>query len=265
MSIQNVLVFLAHPDDTDNYCPHFLHALVKAGKEVHLCSFTRGEHGLGGNRDPNKEEFRGKRLGRIRSRELVRAAGFLGIPAARVHFLDIEDGTVPRNRRDAYLRAKAIVARIEPGLVLAPEFYHGYYKHPDHVYAGMIAFIAARKEAPRAKLMLYHSLKNTYYHPADDVAFGQRAVAFHASQADFFRFIRPLYVNVEQVLNGARSGGSKRAEGYRITSTKDVQIRLLRYTIIDRIFALFAGVPGSSKHEERREHYKDDAEYHDDD
>ncbi len=245
MAIQTVLTFLAHPDDTDNYCAHFLRALVKAGKEVHLCSFTRGEHGLGGNRDPDKEAFRGKRLGRIRSRELVRAAGHIGIPAGRVHFLDIEDSTFPRSRHIAYPRAKAIVARIQPDLVLAPEFYHGYYKHPDHVYAGMIAFIAARREAPRAGIMLYHSLRNTYYHPADDVAFGQQAVAFHVSQADFFRFIRPFYVNVEQILNGFRSGGSRRAEGYRVTSTSAPQSQQLRYALITWIFALLAGTPGS--------------------
>jgi len=260
-----VLVFLAHPDDTDNYCAHFLHALASAGKEVHLCSFTRGEHGLGGNRDPDKEAFRGSRLGRIRSRELARAAEYTGIPASQVHFLDIEDSTVYPNRHVAYPRARAIVAKIEPDLVLAPEFYHGYYKHPDHIFAGMIAFIATRKEAPKAKLMLYHSLKNTYYHPADDVAFGQRAISFHASQADFFKFLRPLYVNVEQVLNGARSGGNKRAEGYRVTSPGAPQARQLRYTITDKIFALFAGIPGSSEHKERREHDQDDAEYHDDD
>jgi LmbE family N-acetylglucosaminyl deacetylase len=245
MAIKKVLVFLAHPDDTDNYCAHFLRALVKVGKEVHLCSFTRGEHGLGGNQDPDKEAFRGKRLGRIRSMELVSAAGHVGIPAGRVHFLDIEDSTVPRNRHAAYPRAKAIIASLQPDLVLAPEFYNGYYKHPDHVYAGMIAFIAARREAPWAGIMLYHSLKNTFYHPADDLAFGQQAVAFHVSQADFFRFIRPFYVNVEQMLNGFQSGGCKRAEGYRVTSTRTVQVQQFRFTIIDRIFALFAGTPGS--------------------
>ncbi len=245
MPIRTVLVFLAHPDDTDNYCAHFLHTLVNAGKEVHLCSFTRGEHGLGGNRDPNKEAFRGKRLGRIRSKELIRAAGYVGIPASHVQFLDIEDSTVPRSRHVAYPRARAIIASLQPDLILLPEFYLGYYKHPDHVYAGMIAFIAARREAPRARVMLYHSLKSTYYHPADDVAFGQQAVAFHVSQADFFRFIRPFYVNVEQVMNGFRSGGCKRAEGYRMTGTKAPQMQQLRYTIFSRIFALAAGTPGS--------------------
>jgi LmbE family N-acetylglucosaminyl deacetylase len=195
--------------------------------------------------DPNKEAFRGKRLGRIRFRELVRAAGYVGIPAGRVHFLDIEDSTIPRCCNVAYPRAKAIIAGLQPDLVLAPEFYHGYYKHPDHVYAGMIAFIATRREAPRARLMLYHSLKNTYYHPADDVAFGQQAVAFHASQADFFRFIRPFYVNVEQIVNGFRSGGSKRAEGYRRTSTSALQVQQISFNIIARIFANLAGTPGS--------------------
>ncbi|MBN2153911.1 MAG: PIG-L family deacetylase [Candidatus Lokiarchaeota archaeon] len=233
-------MFLAHPDDTDNYCAHFLRSLVKAGKEVHLCSFTRGEHGLGGNRDPDKEAFRGERLGRIRSRELVRAAGFIGIPPSRVHFLGIEDSTVPRSRHAAYPLARAIVASLRPGLVLLPEFYHGYYKHPDHVYAGMIAFIATRKEAPSARVMLYHSLKGTYYHPADDVAFGQQAVGFHESQADFFRFIRPLYLNVEQVLNGFRLGRCKRAEAYRVTGPKAAQARRLRYTFVDKIFAAFS-------------------------
>ncbi|NMC06405.1 MAG: PIG-L family deacetylase [Candidatus Lokiarchaeota archaeon] len=243
MKNRTVLAFLAHPDDTDNYCAHFLRSLVSAGREVHLCSFTRGEHGLGGNRDPGKEAFRGTRLGRIRSRELVLAARHVGIPAEQVHFLDIEDGTVARNARLAYASAREIVASLEPGIVLMPEFYDGYYKHPDHVYAGMVAFLATRREAPRAMVMLYHSLSNNYFHPADDVAFGEAAIKCHASQADFFRFIRPFYVNVEQIVNGFKSGGSRRAEGYRVTGTWCPQRIRRGFSMLGKLFALFAGTP----------------------
>ena len=62
MVIQKITIFIAHPDDTDNYAANFIKHLVDKGKEVFLYSFTRGEHGVGSSKDPRKDEFRGKRL-----------------------------------------------------------------------------------------------------------------------------------------------------------------------------------------------------------
>nr|MDO8113464.1 PIG-L family deacetylase [Candidatus Sigynarchaeota archaeon] len=244
MAIHKVLVFLAHPDDTDAYCPNFLAALVKAGKEIYLCSFTRGEHGLGGNRDPDKEKFRGSRLGRIRTQELVSAAAFIGIPASRLHFLDIEDSTVPNNKLIAHRHVDAIIHGINPDLVMMPEFAHGYYKHPDHVYAGMIAFLAARHYKPGIKVIFYHSMRSNYFFPVASTAFGRRAVEFHKSQTDFFRYLYPLLVNVEQVVNGIfHVQGYVRAEGLRVSSTKLPQYPGFKARIVARIFAKLAIIP----------------------
>jgi len=240
MAIQNILVFLAHPDDTDTYCANFLRALVDAGKEIFLCSFTRGEEGIGGNRDPNKEAFRGKRLGRIRTRELTRAAAFIGIPSNHVLFLDIFDATVPQNKLIAFQRVRSTIAKINPDLVLMPEFAHSYYRHPDHVYAGMIVFIVTKQFKPCTAIMFYHSMRNNFYFPVKSKAFGKEAITFHASQADFFRFIYPAYVNIEQVKNGLlHVRGFTRAEGFRISTTSKPQYPGVLARMVDRIFKLF--------------------------
>ncbi len=245
MAITTIVAILAHPDDTDTYCSNFLKGLVVAGKAVHLVSFTRGEHGLGATSDPKKEEFRGKRLGRLRSAELVHAAGYLGIPRENVTFLDIEDSHVWERRHEAFRKVLCMLGERQPGLVLLPEFARGYYRHPDHVCAGMLAFLALKRLGYAGKLMLYHSISNNYYHPASkDVTTG--AIRLHKTQAEFFRFIYPVYSNIEQIKNGMHLRGSMRAEGYRITSVAESQPPSLLSIITGKFFGqprLLTGAP----------------------
>lgn len=243
MVFKKVYVFLAHPDDTDNYCPNFLKYLVDNGKEVHLYSFTRGEHGVGAQSDPNKEDFRGPRLGRIRSRELIRAANHVGIEKSHVHFLEIEDSKIPIKKFIAFKRVLKILKEDPPDLVLSPDFYNGYYKHPDHVYAGMIVFIALKKIGLNVKIMFFHSIKNNYYHPVASRSFGKEAVSYHRSQEEFFRFLYPAYSNIEQVVNGLHVKGFKRAEGYRISSIKEKQRIDILSGLAGWIFHVLAGSP----------------------
>ena len=124
-----------------------------------------------------------------------------------------------------------------------PEFVHGYYRHPDHVYADMIAFIAAKQCTARAlPILFYHSMRNNFYYPVKNKAFGKEAVSFHASQADFFYpFIYPAYANIEQVKNGMlHVKGFTRAEGFRISTTTRPQRPGVLARIVDRIFKVFA-------------------------
>lgn len=242
MPISRVMAFLAHPDDTDTYCANFLKTLAGAGgKKISLHCITRGEHGLAANRDPRKEEFRGSRLGRIRSEELKKAAEYLGIPRDNVYFLDIEDSQVREAPRTAYRKVIRSIKENRPDLVLAPEFYHAYYLHPDHVYVGMIVFIALRKLGYPVKIFLYHSINNNYYHPVTTTDVVKTAVGFHSSQADLFRFLLPLYVNVEQVIHGMHLRGVNRAEAYRITSTDEPQTLGLKSRCVARIYSAFSG------------------------
>jgi LmbE family N-acetylglucosaminyl deacetylase len=217
-----VLAFLAHPDDTDNYCPNLMKRFVEAGYILHLCSATRGEMGIGASHDPHKMEFAGERLGRIRSRELQRAARFIGIPADRVHFLGIYDSTVPRHRLELLHGILGMLESVQPDILLAPEPFRGYYRHPDHVTVGSVAMLALRRVNPNVTVMLYHTISGNFYVPAK-AALVRQAVAFHKTQADFFKFLLPLYTNGELVVNGIRSGRIGRAEAYRITSVADRQ------------------------------------------
>lgn len=245
MPIKTILVFLAHPDDTDTYCANFIKALVDAGKDVFLCAFTRGEEGVGGSHDPAKEIIRGARLGRIRTRELRRAAAFLGIDANYVMFLDIHDAMVPQSKHVAYHRAKAVVKSIQPDLVMMPEFAHSYYRHPDHVYAGMIAFIVTKQFKPDMPVMFFHSMRNNFYFPVKNKEFGEKAVSFHETQATFFYpLIYPAYSNIEQVINGLlHVRGFIRAEGFRKSTTAKPQRPGLGARMVDKIFKIFAPIP----------------------
>lgn len=236
--IKTVYVFLAHPDDTDNYCPNFLKYLVDAGKNVHLYSFTRGEHGIGASTDPIKEEFRGSRLGKMRSIELKNAAKIIGIPGKHVHFLEIEDSKVRILRKEAYCKIMAVLHQRLPDLVLAPEFYLGYYKHPDHVYAGMITFIALKHMNYKGKIMFYHTIKGKYYHPARK-ELSDAVIAEHKTQKEFFKFLYPLYSKIEQIVNGFHVQGSLRAERYRISSVAETQAP----DIASRLLGLFFPKP----------------------
>jgi LmbE family N-acetylglucosaminyl deacetylase len=217
-----VLAFLAHPDDTDNYCPNLMKLFVEAGYIVHICSTTRGEMGIGASHDPHKMEFAGDRLGRIRSKELIRATGFIGIPEDRVHFLGIWDSTVPRHRLEVFHGVLGMLESVKPDIILCPEPYRGYYRHPDHVTVGLMVMLALRRVNPKAKVVLYHTLSGNFYVPAK-AALVRQVVAFHKTQAEFFKFLLPAYTNGELLLNGIRSGRAGHAEAYRITSVADRQ------------------------------------------
>ncbi|MHA1682389.1 MAG: PIG-L deacetylase family protein [Promethearchaeota archaeon] len=243
MVVHKVHVFIAHPDDTDNYSPNFIKYLVDNGKHVSLYSFSRGEHGIGARRDANKEEFRGARLGRIRSKELIRAASHVGIDKSNVHFLEIEDSMIPLEKFNAFRKVLKILEDDPPDLVLAPDFYNSYYKHPDHVYSGMLVFLALKKLGMRVKIMFFHSIRNNYYHPVASKVFGKQAVSCHRSQEDFFRYLYPAYSNIEQVLHGLHVKGFKRAEGYRISSIGEKQRMGLISRLAGWIFHLLARNP----------------------
>ncbi|MFX0102113.1 MAG: PIG-L deacetylase family protein [Candidatus Hodarchaeota archaeon] len=235
MVIQKITIFIAHPDDTDNYAPNFIKHLVDKGKDVFIFSFTRGEHGVGSSKDPKKDEFRGKRLGWMRTRELQKAAGYLGVPKEKVRFLEIEDGTMVVNKKAAYIRAMKILKEMRPDLILAPDFSNRYYQHPDHTIAGAMVFLAAKKLGLDGPIFLFHSIKNNFYFPVSSREIGYKATSFHKSQKEMFDTLYPLYTNIEQIWHGLHVKGYRRAEGFRITRINQPQ----KIDFLSRVISIF--------------------------
>jgi len=103
---------------------------VASGTQVHLLCVTRGGAGWNGLPPGRRPE----ELTAIRTEELERAAGVLGL--ASVELWDYPDGGVPACDQDEITsRIRDAVGRLDPEVVLGwgPD---GGYGHPDHIAVG---------------------------------------------------------------------------------------------------------------------------------
>jgi LmbE family N-acetylglucosaminyl deacetylase len=155
---------LAHPDDEALGFGGTFAKYAAEGVDTVLVTATRGERGWSG--DPL--EYPGSwELGRIRERELERAAAALGI--GRVVLLDEMDGELDRcDTTSVVARIAAEIRRSRPDVVVTfgPD---GAYGHPDHIAISRMttnAIVAAADAAypvpgfcqPHRVAKLYHRI-----------------------------------------------------------------------------------------------------------
>lgn len=132
-----MLLVFAHPDDESFTCGGLVPKYVEAGWSVDLICATRGEVGDTGELGEMTEEA----LGRVRQKEVEKAATLLGI--ASVTFLGYKDGELteeePGELEDTIYRK---IEEIVPDCVVTFDT-TGISNHPDHVrisYATTFAF-----------------------------------------------------------------------------------------------------------------------------
>ncbi len=145
---RRLLFVLAHPDDESMGSGATIARHVCAGVEVHLVCATRGGLGWGGLPAGRRPE----ELPEIRTQELRRAAGVLGLASATVW--DYPDGGVAGCRQDEIVgRIGQVVEELAPDVVVGwgPD---GGYGHPDHVAIGACTDAAVARVAPQVPL--YH-------------------------------------------------------------------------------------------------------------
>lgn len=123
-----LLCVFAHPDDESLGCAFLLARYAAQGVETHLVTATRGERGWNGD----EKDFPGlAELGRIRERELLKAARVLGI--REVSFLDYIDGDLDQAPvQEAVAKITHAIRRVRPQVVLTFDPF-GAYGHPDHI------------------------------------------------------------------------------------------------------------------------------------
>ncbi len=121
-----MLVFAAHPDDTEFGCGGVVAGETRAGRAAHLVICSRGEAASQGT--PAE-----------RTVEAEKGAALLG---AAIEFLEL-DGDAHLEPRVAHaITLAGIIRRVRPGIVLAPSLVEN--QHPDHCRLGGLVRDATR-------------------------------------------------------------------------------------------------------------------------
>jgi LmbE family N-acetylglucosaminyl deacetylase len=129
-----VVVLAPHSDDEALGCGGTVALLVRAGVPVHVVYMTDGRRspaGEDGEPAPDADA-----LVATRRQEAQDAMAVLGVPAERLHFLDLPDGALTAAEDRAETLLSRLFERLRPRTVFAP-FRHD--QHPDHLATHRLA------------------------------------------------------------------------------------------------------------------------------
>ncbi len=146
-----VLVF-AHPDDETFTSSGTIINLTQKGHTAKLIMATKGEAGMLGNPPVATK----KTLGKIRERELKKAAKVTGI--SQIYFLDYLDGTLDTiHVEEIEKRITSILKKEKPDLVITFEK-NGISMHPDHKVISKATTLGFKKymSSVNKRVQLYH-------------------------------------------------------------------------------------------------------------
>jgi len=163
-----LLVCSAHPDDESLGAGGILARYGAEGVETYLVTATRGERGWTGSAESNPGL---KKLGEIRTAELLNAAAELGIQ--EVKFLDYLDGDLDlADPGEATRKIVGHLRRIRPQVVVTFDPF-GAYGHPDHIAISQFttgAIVAAASSAYQGEASQPpHQVQKLYYMAAAKV------------------------------------------------------------------------------------------------
>jgi LmbE family N-acetylglucosaminyl deacetylase len=138
------VVLAPHPDDESLGCGGLIAQAVEAGLAAHIVVLTDGA-----GSHPNSKCFPPDRLVALRREEVVEAAARLGVPAARVTFLEAADTRAPHEGADFDVAVERLAEQMAAvgARTLFSTWAHD--PHADHVAAHRIAVAAARRTDAR--------------------------------------------------------------------------------------------------------------------
>jgi len=210
------IMFIApHPDDVEFTSASACKQAVDLGWTVHEMLMTSDEYGT------HRDEFKGKRIKRIRMHEMEEAAKAYGInsdgtPRIQLTWFGEIDGHLPFTKA-VLSRIKHEILDFKPRILFAPDSFFTLDFHPDHLHTGWLVYLAVKSMPAhdRPVLLLYHSFKNDVYIPVENSAFLGVAWSKHTSQTTPLRnkigtLGRVLFFNLRRYKTGPAI-----AEGYR--------------------------------------------------
>ena len=217
-----IVFFQAHPDDLEFYCFHLIKYLsqLKNKYEISIASMTRGEYGTPLH---GYDQFKGERLGKLRTNELYNAIKYYGFTPDKVQFFGFIDGEVKFNK-PTIERVRKFLEIKKPDLIFAPEPIYTIYQHPDHLNTGKILYFIYDKifTNEETKLYFYTPLNSNFRWPfkREHLMEGLAAINEHKSQRWMIKYLEPIYKLMVRNF-GRHIKGWKYAEGFRRVYYRD--------------------------------------------
>lgn len=147
---KSVLAVFAHPDD-EIMAAGTLTKWKRAGAQIHLLYYTRGEDG------PTGGLVEKQGLGDLREQELAEVARILRADSLSVlRYPDRYLNTVPQDTLERELAKK--IAQCRPDTVICFDNTIGLYGHTDHAYAGLCAQALLQRKSLGVRQMLVMTL-----------------------------------------------------------------------------------------------------------
>ncbi|MCP4761583.1 MAG: PIG-L family deacetylase, partial [archaeon] len=137
-----VLIICPHPDDGEIFAPQICIQAIKAGYEVHQLLSCCDEYGS------SIDEFKGKRIQRIRKHEMICASKAYGVDQdgnaiLKLHWANYIDGFVPFDKKSID-RYKKFILKIKPDIILGPDPFIHCDGHRDHIATGKNYYYALK-------------------------------------------------------------------------------------------------------------------------
>lgn len=210
-----LLIINAHPDDAEFTCASTCLQAVQLGWKVDEILMTSDQYGT------PRDEFKGRRISRIRMQEMRDAATEYGTdddgnPLINLIWFGEIDGYLPFNAK-VLRELERLIENLDPDVIIAPDSFFSLDLHPDHLHTGWLAYIAVKRIDPakRPELFLYHSYNANFFIPIKEIGIQVRAWSRHRSQTSPVKNkillpLRKLFYFIRR-----RKTGPVIAEGFR--------------------------------------------------
>ena len=163
--IGNCLIVAPHPDDEVLGCAGLVQRLLSAGRRVDVVILSGGGQSHAGGCGIDEAELVENR------RQLSRrAAGSIGLPPERLHFLDYPDGSIAFDNAETG-KLRQLMAELKPDAVFVPHRGEGW---SDHLAAGEV--IRRLTEEDKAAVRLFEYCVWFWYYNTWDIDWRQERV-----------------------------------------------------------------------------------------
>jgi LmbE family N-acetylglucosaminyl deacetylase len=162
----------------------------------------------------NLDEFKGKRIAKIREKEMERVAKILG---AQLDWFGFIDGYLPYNQK-SFNSLKNYIKKIKPDVVFAPEPLFTLDFHTDHVITGKLIYLVLKQMKNPPLLLYFHTFKPNYSIPCKHRKESLDILSSHVSQG-MARKLTHRAQRIYQFFYGGRAR-SLFGEGYRLVRFK---------------------------------------------